>query len=297
MTSTIDTEFARQAEPITAEQAMRIMPDAQLAIAAARERAGEAYSSYGIAYVHAGMIADDPEPVHFYQEWYVKDPNNKDIYLAIKDPTIESGEYHIGLGKENFPTGRVDVEAGSSMEVAMEHDFQQRVLVLGSRACGAYAIGKALKEKREERGFHHGERNIFKSTGLGFAATLKDLGVDWRPNTGNNSLEFNKAIAELRKSFVAHAIMEIVVDGLILGPNGNYAGISGRATLFDFEHEELKAELLAGLPRAIEERHRATESMEYRYKHWGSRADVDAYISDGISNILTNILGIPPTET
>lgn len=308
----------RVTEPISFKEGRMAFPEADEAIDALREHAGETFSEFRFTTLAVGTIADDKEPLTFYKSGYGKDDRGAAIYASIKTDggteyhlawsgagggwPVETGATPIGdtydtfvghpRGEMTLPNGPHKLHTSDRIEDAQALDRLRTTLIVGNRACGAFGIGKALKEMEE------GSRNMHTSMGLGLVALLQEGGVDWRPVSGREAAAFDEATETLREGFVDNALVTLMLDDLDL--RGSFVradNVGNRAPVFGFDHESLRTELVAKVLHAEQTDERVAEKMVWQRRVTEPRGDYVDYLRDGIANVLSNQLGIKPAQT
>lgn len=305
----------RVTEPISFKEGRMAFPEADEAIEVLREHAGETFAEFRFTSLAVGKIADDKEPLTFYKSGYGQDDIATSVYAAIKTDggtvyrlawsgagggwPIETGAKPIGdtfdtyvghlKGEITLPHGPHKLHISERIEDARSLDRLRTTLVVGNRACGSFGIGKALKEIEES------PRNIHTSMGLGLVALLEECGVDWRPVTDCEVSALDEAMEQLTEGFVNDALVPLMLDSLHL--RGSFLradNVGNRASVFGFDHTDLRSELVAKVLYAEQTDERVAERMTWQRSVTEPRGDYVDYVRDGIANVLSNQLGIKP---
>lgn len=289
-------------QPIDIETVRRIYPEADQLVGALLEHEGEAIaevSHHSHSTVSLGRIEQKEEAVTFSRELHknIDKDNGLNGYLNVAVKTEESegeksiylGTYHEG-SRFNLP----ELFTSTSIEDAKAVDVKERTLIIGDRACGAFGIGRALVES--DKGFR--ESKLYLAGGLVLASKLERGDFDWRPNDGQGAESFNEAIDYLRKDFIDKTFMPMLLHELRI--DGSFVSseqVAERAAIFGFNHAELTDELSANI---LSGEYHNTDVMDDPLEHMKKQADrfgnFEAYIHGFVANVLTNQLGIAPTE-
>lgn len=314
-----EATLERVSEPVSFKEGRMAFPEADEAVEALREHAGETFAEFRFSTLAVGTIADVKEPLAFYKSGYGSDGDRgAAIHAVVKtnggterhlgwsgasggwpvevgaaEPMGDTYDTYVGhpRGDRTLPHGPHTLHVSERIEDARSLDRLRTTLVVGNRACGAFGIGKALKEMEE------GARNIHTSMGLGLVALLEEGGVDWRPISARDTAVLGEATDILREGFVDNALVPLMLDELDL--RGSFVRadhVGNRASIFGFDHESLRSELVAKVLHSEQTDERVAKKMAWQRSVTEPRGDYVSYARDAVANILSNQLGIKPAE-
>jgi len=297
------------------------MPDVHTAIAEMSHRRGELFCNFGFTGIDIGVIPADGPVMDFEETQLGGDARSG--YVIIKHdggvhyPLGNSGRFggvpsddyppveltedireYIGSTEAHFPArplphGPTAVEVSDNPQRSAEYDITRDTLVVGTRAVGAFAIGKAMKELETE------PRNFDLSLGLLIAAHLEEIGVDWKPYKADRHKTVDTLLGELRERYMDEVLVPATMRELDLArgwpPRVN--SIGNRLPLFHFSFSEARQLLVGKINEKIASDKETRKAYEGRRSAHGRFGNFDDHLSVELNNFLVNRLGLTDPET
>jgi len=322
MTAPVTELLERTVTAATPEQMTVGMPDVHVALREMGRRRGELFCNFGFTGIDIGTIPEEGPVMTFSESRYGNNERGSGYVNiqhdgAIRYPLTNSGRFggvpiesgaptehtkeiseyigevpaHQGTVRP-LPHGPTVVDFSGDVNRARQYDITRDALVIGTRAVGAFALGKALKE------LDTNPRSCDISLGLLIAAHLEKTGEDWRPRNGRAGKVVDKIIETLRTSYIEEALVPATLRELDLskGWPPHSTSIGNRLPLFGMTYAEAN-ELLAGrVNQAIDENDGVKAAYDNRKREHGIHGDFDSYLSVNLQNFLRNKLGLtnPP---
>lgn len=301
--------YERVEQEASVRRMSTLMPDAELAVKGLKQHTGEVFCDFGFTDIAIGVIPDAPTvPISFAESRYSSEPHNWDGYVNLRSAggikyglnwsgrsgawPVESGSsslaenYGIYLGKlprGPVPNGPLAVETSHDVKTGFRYERLRDTLVIGNRACGAFAVGKALKESQER------PENIDVSLGLLVAATLEENGIDWRPDSGLEGQSTALTLEKLRSIFVDYALVPRILGHLGLKSSHVHTTALGRRLpLFNFT----ALEIWQKVTEVMDNDKQTADNMADQRRSHGGFGNYDRYIKDSVNNLLVNRLGL-----
>jgi hypothetical protein len=313
----------RVQEPASAGEARKFFPDADEAAQALSEHPGETFADFNDVHgLTVGTISTDAEePITFYRSRWPDQPEEHGrVHASVAlsegtdydfspihggngsvetDKTTIDGPHDTYIGTRVMHNNPYAVFAAGDIEFAQEIEGRHgRVLVIGDRACGAFAYGQALRDIGQR-----GPASLQTSKALLLVTELEAREADWHPDSGEVDERFDQVSGELQDTFERGALVPLIIARL--GLSGSQWAIKGDAIA-----TRAKTMIFGmGMDRRTDLRDRLIDRMNFQIAN-GDLGDADkrltllakaaeshgndrAYIQEAVDNILKNQLGIP----
>lgn len=297
------------------------MPEVRTAISEMERRRGELFCNFGFLAIDIGVIPASG-PVMKFEETQLGN-DRRSGYVIIKhdgavryglgnsgrfggvpidsDPAVEltddireciGATNHHGIAARPVPNGPTAVEVSGDPKKSAKYDITRDTLAIGTRAVGAFALGKAMKELATE------PRNFDLSLGLLIAAHLEKTGADWRPREGRDGRRVNEIIEGLREKYIDEVLTPAVLRELDLtgGWRPHVNSLGNRLPLFHLSYSEARTLLAGKLNDKIAKDKDVREKYESRRRAHGNFGSFDKHLSVELDNFLVNRLGLTDPE-
>lgn len=294
------------------------MPEVSTALTEMERRRGELFCNFGFTAIDIGVIPASGPVMDFEETQLGGDARSGYVIIkhdgAVRYPLSNAGrfggvpidhysaveltddirEYIGNTGDRNWgarplPNGPTAVEISGDPKKSTEYDITRDTLAIGTRAVGAFALGKAMKELATE------PRNFDLSLGLLIAAHLEKTGFDWRPREGRDGRRVNDIIEGLREKYIDEVLTPAALRELDLtrGWPPHVNSLGNRLPLFHLSYSEARALLVGKLNEKIAKDKDVRERYEERRRAHGS---FEEHLSVKLDNFLGNRLGLTDPE-
>lgn len=298
---------AKSTQAVGLEEAHDFFP-VDSVIETLQEHGGQTFCGVSVDSLAIGTIPSGSEqPISFYRSGksdehvLVKLEDGVAYHLTPRwgsgsqiedDKTPMYGAYDAGI---HASTWRYPyrIFAEESITAAKRMGRSVDTFVIGDRACGAFAFGRALREVEK-----YGPAVTQTSIGLLLASELNRRDADWVPASGSGREEFEAVQNELTATFIEDALLPLVLARTgLLGSQWSLHGnaIAARTAALSLpSHNELKDSLLDKIYELSHGNDLLAERLTLLGRDAVEPGNYRPYVSAAIGNVLAHQLGIAP---
>ena len=195
---------------------------------------------------------------------------------------------HDGVPARPIESGPAVVEVSANPTEYKRSPLLQDALIIGTRAVGAFAIGRAAKE-------HANHLNSFEfSLGLLVAAQLETKSGYWVPLKYLDGEPAHELLETMKSTYLDRALVPATLQALKLSSGWPIPinSIGNRLPLFGYSFEEMRGLLLPKLNQVIANDMEAQRKFAQRKQAHGAYGSFDKSMSAQLDNFLRNRLGL-----